>query len=217
MHDFVIENGVLKKYTGTESDVTVPDGVTEIGNRAFFNCKSLTGITIPEGVTSIGKQAFFSCEQLERAELPESVTSIGALAFLCCCALKGIRLSRNVRSIGSGAFSACDSLSRIDADERNAVYASVDGVLYSKDKTTLICCPAGRKEAALAVPDGVRRIEKSAFSGCASLTAVTLPQSVEAIGEDAFAYCDKITVRACSGSAAERYAKENGVAFAALA
>lgn len=62
--DFVIEKGVLKKYTGPGGDVVIPDGVTRIGKEAFKECENLTGIVIPDSVTSIGREAFYYCSNL---------------------------------------------------------------------------------------------------------------------------------------------------------
>ena len=71
---FFIENGVLKKYKGSGGDVTIPDGVTSIGDDAFSYCESLTSITIPDSVTSIGMNAFWGCKSLASTTMPDSVT-----------------------------------------------------------------------------------------------------------------------------------------------
>ena len=75
--DFVIENGVLKKYVGPGGDVVVPEGVTTIGDGAFKNSVNLTSITLPEGVTIIGDSAFHGCARLTSVTLPEGLTCIG--------------------------------------------------------------------------------------------------------------------------------------------
>ncbi|MDE5799272.1 MAG: Ig-like domain-containing protein, partial [Treponemataceae bacterium] len=74
-------NGTLTKYTGTDTDVKIPDGVREIGYSAFKGHTSLTGVTIPKGVTSIGLEAFRDCDKLASVTIPASVTSIGINAF----------------------------------------------------------------------------------------------------------------------------------------
>lgn len=79
--DFVIENGVLTKYTGPGGDVAIPEGVTEIGKSAFYDCAGLTSVTIPEGVTVIGDYAFRGCTSLTSVTIPASVTEIAENAF----------------------------------------------------------------------------------------------------------------------------------------
>ena len=78
--DFVIENGVLTKYNGPGGDVTIPEGVTVIGEHAFFECASLTSVTIPEGVTEIGRFVFDDCKSLTDVTIPGSVREIGKWA-----------------------------------------------------------------------------------------------------------------------------------------
>ena len=81
---FQIKDGVLKNYLGTGGDVTIPDGVTSIGDCAFEGCSNLTSITIPDGVTSIGDCAFYECKKLTSITIPDGVTSIGYSAFYGC-------------------------------------------------------------------------------------------------------------------------------------
>ena len=72
--DFDIQNGVLKKYRGKGGDVTIPDGVTSIGEKAFGLCASLTSVTIPDSVTSIGENAFALCASLTSVTIPGRAT-----------------------------------------------------------------------------------------------------------------------------------------------
>ena len=90
MSDFVIENGVLKKYVGPGGDVVVPEGVTEIGSWAFGFCDGVTSVTIPEGIISIGPHAFCECIALTSVSLPGSVTGVGKGAFENCIKLKEV-------------------------------------------------------------------------------------------------------------------------------
>ena len=78
--DFIIENGVLKKYVGSGNDVVIPNGVTTIGEWAFSECSKLTGIVLPEGTVSIGDGAFNRCENLLNVVIPDGVMSVGAKA-----------------------------------------------------------------------------------------------------------------------------------------
>ena len=91
---FVIENGVLTKYTGDGGDVTIPDGVTSIGDNAFYGCSGLTSITIPDSMTSIGEYAFGNCSNLTSITIPTNVTSIGDDAFYFCNSLTAINVSK---------------------------------------------------------------------------------------------------------------------------
>ena len=118
------------------------------------------------------------------------VTGIGDYAFFSCSSLTSVTIGDGVTSIGYEAFSDCDSLTHISVAEKNQHYAALDGVLYSKDMTTLICCPGGK--SAVTIPDSVTSIGGSAFSNCGSLTDITIPAGVTSIGDSAFYGCDSL-------------------------
>ncbi len=173
--------------------VTIPNSVTSIGAWAFRDCTSLTRVTIPDSVTSIGERAFLGCTSLTSVTIPDSVTSIGGSAFKDCTSLTSVTIPDSVTSIGVGAFASCTSLTGIWVAEGSSHYASdAFGVLFNKDKTTLVQCP-GAISGSYAIPDSVTIIGEYAFDGCTSLTSVTIPNSVTSIGEYAFAYCTSLT------------------------
>ena len=89
-------------------DLVIPNGVTSIGDHAFYDCSSLTSVTIPNSVTSIGSGAFFKCSKLTSVTIPNSVTSIGNGAFYGCSGLTSITIPNSVTSIGSWAFDGVD-------------------------------------------------------------------------------------------------------------
>ena len=150
-------------------NVIINNGVTSIGNFAFSDCTSLTNITIPNSVTSIGDYAFYGCENLINITIPNSVTSIGNFAFCICT-----------------------SLTSINVDSNNEKYMSDNGVLYTKDKKTLIQYPSKKEKTEYIILQGTTSIENYAFHYCTNLTNITIPNSVTSIGDDAFYICTNL-------------------------
>ena len=192
----VIDNGVTSiggfAFDGCHNltNVTISDSVTEIREYAFSGCTALTGITIPSGVTSMNC-AFENCTALTTVTLPDSVEEVIG-TFAGCTALTNIKLPRNVSFI-EGAFAGCTSLTDIAVAEENPYYCSMSGIVYSKDRKTMIAYPAGRPDTAFAIPEGVTSIGSSAFYECTNLTQVSIPEGITSIGDDAFSGCTNLT------------------------
>ena len=166
---------------GVNGDVVIPQGVTSIGDDAFYGCRGLTSITIPNSVTSIGDSAFYGCSGLTSVTIPNSVTSIGESAFYWCSGLTSVTIPNSVTSIGAYAFYICsDSL--FDTTTIPGVKL-VDGwvVGYTDEGPSVLDLT------------GVRGIGEQAFSYCSRLTSVTIPNSVTSIGDSAFWNCDGLT------------------------
>lgn len=148
--------------------------------------EQLTSITFGEKVSVIPTQMCMDLKQIESIVLPESVTKIGDFAFSFASGLKSINIPKNVEEIGKYAFDGCESLTNIDVDEQNTMYTDIDGVLFSKDTTQLLCFPPGI-EGTYIIPSSVKDIPEAAFSR-SKLSVVTIPESVEHIAGYSFSF-----------------------------
>ena len=156
--------------------VSLPDGLTSIGNSAFYNCTGLTSVEIPNSVTSIGNSAFSSCTGLISVTIGNSVTSIGDYAFSSCTGLTSMTIPNSVTSIGGRAFSDCTGLTSVTIG--NSVTSIGDEAFYNCTGLTSVT-----------IGNSVTSIGSYAFRECTSLTSVTIPNSVTNIGRYAFEHC----------------------------
>lgn len=201
--DFVIENGVLKKYQGSGGDVIVPDGVTSIGDHAFSRDDSVTSVILPNSVTNIGNEAFWMCGSLTSINIPNGVTSIGEKAFSNCSRLTSINLPDNVTDIEDGAFEWCYNLTSIDIPDGvtsigNKVFEMCNGLISVTLPNSLISIGDSAfadcyNLSSINIPNGVTSIGYMAFDDCRSLANVTFPNSVTSIDSYAFNGCSSLT------------------------
>lgn len=179
-------NGVASAYCRESiRKITVPGGVVSIGSRAFEGCAKMEACILPEGVVTIEDHAFADCSSLKSLILPESVATIEWAMLSGCSSLTEITLPRNLTNIGSEAL-VCEGLTAISVAEENPLYASQDGILYNKEKTSLLCCPGGKADGAFTIPANTKEIGDYAFAGCKNLTEIAITENVERIGNMAF-------------------------------
>ena len=203
MADYQSAGSPWYKYCAIITSVTISEGVTSIGDRAFSGCYALTTAEIPQGVTSIGDDAFNSCIALTSVTIPSSVTNIGYEAFYYCVALTSVTIPAGVTSIGERTFCYCRGLTSVtipssvtsignDAFRECSALTSVvipEGVT-SIGHSTFYWCSALES---VTIPANVTSIGDWAFGLCSALTSVTIPAGVTSIGESAFSGCSALT------------------------
>ena len=202
----VIENGVtsIGEYAfydcASLTSATIPDSVTSIGYSAFKNCTSLTSVTIGNGVTSIGDYAFSGCTSLTSITIPDSVTEIGWRAFDGCTSLTSVIIPDSVTEIDGYAFCSCTSLTSVTIG--NGVTSIGDYAFSGCTSLTSVTINSTAAVSAFSgntsieniiIGDSVTSIGKDAFKGCTSLTSVTIPDSVTSIGDSVFNCCRSLT------------------------
>ena len=174
----VIGKCAFKGCSGLTS-LTLPAGITEIGDEAFEYCSGLTSLTLPAGITSIGDDAFYGCSGLTSITIPNGVTQIDKNAFRDCTGLTSLTLPANIKRIGESAFKNCSGLTSLNLPAGITTIGS--SAFYGCSGLT-----------SLTIPDGVTKIGKYAFSNCSYLTSLTIPSSVNSLGDYAFKNCSSL-------------------------
>lgn len=159
--------------------VVLPEGLTSVGNMAFYECKKLQSVVIPNSVTRIGNFAFAYCENLEMLNLGTGVVAIGEAAFTDCYRLTSLQLPGSLRAIGKKAFYRCEAITTV------TVPASV---------TNLGVAAFGycKSLVSATVNANISELPTLLFYGCEKLTSVALPDSVDSLGYHTFQDCDQL-------------------------
>jgi hypothetical protein len=226
---------VIGEYWGNSRKIKIPEEIEHrpvfsIGKYIFLAEQDITAITIPRYVTQINKYAGFEMdlEKLDSITVENKNTAYssegGVLTDKRCAKIifvppcietDNLHIPANVKEIKDGVFAPCRKLTAISIDSGNSAFVSIDGVLFSKDKTELIRYPAGKPGTQYEIPQGVTTIRPYAFRDskltsiiippsvtnimcyafhdCSELTSVTIPEQVTIIGDSAFSGCSKIT------------------------
>lgn len=208
-------------------NLTLPDGVRQIEDRAFWGCTGLKHITLPENLDTLKQHVFQNCSSLTKVAFPKqfkvlgnnafagctalseveftSLDSLATKAFYGCKSLKEIALPANLRVIADSAFMRCEALTSLTlpksvetvgvrltrrcpsfaqfkVEEGSEHFAVVDGILFSKDKTTLYECPAAYHSAKYQVPQGTKRLAPYSFFECDNVESIAIPKDIERIG-----------------------------------
>ena len=197
MKDFVMEHGVLKKYSGTDEIVQIPEGIHTVGYAAFRDNKHIREVYLPEQVRRIDSLAFAGCENLQQISLKNGLEEIGYSAFEFCVKLQRIVLPHGLRMLDRMAFLGCSNLAEISFPDTLSVVgrdalrdtawlsSQPDGVIYAGNLA--LFAKGNLKEAH--IRPGTVKICVDAFRNCTAMVEATLPDSLQMIEDRAFQNC----------------------------
>lgn len=181
--------------------ITIPDGVTSIGDYAFYFCENLETIFISDTVTNIGEKAFYGCKNLKVINIPNNITEIKDYTFYGCSSLAAIVLPSNLTSIGKYAFYDCYELAEINIPSSvssigefaftntNWFHYNTDSEFIVGDGILLKVTPVSQN---IALSSSIRSIVGGAFES-AGIEQITLPASVTVIPDYAFSGCTNLS------------------------
>ena len=162
-------------FSDTIEEVVIGDGITSLGNFAFYQYPELKKVTFANTVTSIGTGAFQGCSKLQQIIFGNGLNSIGDHAFENCISLKEISIPESTTSMGTEVFQGCTGLEKVET-----------GVLGAG------CFSKCNSLKEVTLRNSIKRIPESAFADCTSLERITLPDSVKTIANKAFCNCTSL-------------------------
>lgn len=173
-------SGTITGFAGEPKDLIIPTTingyrVVSIGTNAFNSCPTLRTLSIPDGISTISASAFYNCSALTSVEIGASVSFIGDSAFANCTSLSSVTFNGFLDNIEANAFYNTPWIT--SSQEEFVILGRTTLIKYNGTSEKVV------------VPDGIRRIEASAFAGNTTLKEVVLPHGLQKIGDNAFVHC----------------------------
>ncbi|MCR5207808.1 MAG: leucine-rich repeat domain-containing protein [Eubacterium sp.] len=171
------------EFLGYDS-LVLPDSVRFIGERAFL-CSKFRNITLSSNLERIGEEAFCCCRYLEEITLPESLKHIENGAFSECVGLSVLKLPAGVEAIGTdeSIVKSCYNIKAVEVDGNNKNFCSVNGVVFSRDKTEIVVYPEAKEDEYYEIPSGVKTVYPD-FCNVKSLRGVSITNKVPRIANE---------------------------------
>lgn len=173
LSNFLFCGTTLISYRGSESRVTVPNGITHIAPRAFAGKEEIDRILLPDSVEEIGEEAFSDCLLLQTILLPKRLKVLGKAAFFNCVKLIRVCLPDEIHSIAASVFNRCRSLTEVTFSSQ----------LSEIGEMAFYGC---RSLKQFSIPEQLKRLGSLAFYQCSSLIQIELPASIEHLGSNVF-------------------------------
>ena len=182
--------GNLKGFDNVKQ-IIIPEGVTMLANAVFSGCQNLESVKLPTTLKRIGWYVFSGCPKLESLSICDGLEEIGMGAFGGDCGIKNLVIPASVRKIENASITfAGTGLENIVVSSENEYYFAENGVLYSKDKKTLLRVPS--RKTACSISTGTETIADNAFVLCSELTSITVPESIKSISAYTFYSCTSL-------------------------
>ena len=172
-------------------ELKLPNSVTRISRNGINNCGLLAELQLPSSLNTIEHYGVYYCGSISELLIPASTKVIEETAFYGS-GIQKVTIEASEVDLQPGAFAGLENLTSIEASADNKSFSSIDGVLYSKDGSTLMLYPGGRDAAEYTVASGVTAIANYGFYGNGHVTEVVLPSTVESIGDYAFDGCGSL-------------------------
>ena len=194
------EKPAWANYYSSIKSIVIEDGITNIGNYAFYFCAQATSVSLPDSITSIGENAFEQCGALQLNAIPKNTKTIGNYAFYQCTSLTSVNLGDNLETLGAGAFYECSNLTSVTFP---STVKSIGGSAFQESGITSLSLSSGIEyigsrafgncddliEAALTITAEDAELESSIFAGCDNLKTVALSGNISSISYGMFEVC----------------------------
>ena len=166
--------------------IDLPDGLLQIGDRAFLGCEGLEQIHLPDTLTELGQECFKECTKLQEISIPAGVKTVPQQAFQACKELRWVHFAEGLQTIEKEAFYYCLLLEE----------AVLPDTLEELGQECFASC---RSLRTVRLPKGLKQIPRGAFAGCNALSDLILPDTLQNLGQQAFGGCAMSELRIPSG------------------